>query len=238
MKLLPRPLYALAALALATGIATAAQAAEPAFESLATLHVVPAHLATFEASLRDNAASARTQPGNLSFTVFQSQTDVNTLYVLEQWKDKAAYQAHLKQPKLLAMHELAKTALQGSIGHMTIQDIAPGSDVQPGNVKNAAATSNVLVFLTLKPDALEKVRGTIAQVTPTFRGAPGNLAFDVFQDQDHPEQLVQLERWGTEALHQQNLKRPVIQTIRAGYSDTLAKPMLPGRVMVKDITQG
>lgn len=238
MKYMPRPLRALATLAMACGIAATAHAAEPAFESLATLHVVPAQLASFTTILRDNAAAARTQPGNLSFTIFQSKADPDTLYVLEQWKDKAAYQAHLQQPKLLAMHEVAKTALQGGIGHMTIQDLAPGSDVQPGNVQNRAATSNLLVFLTLKPGALDSVRANIASVTPAFRGAPGNLAFDVFQDQDHPEQLVQLERWGTEALHQDNLKRPVIQSIRAGYKDTLAKPMLSGRVRVTDITQG
>ncbi|WP_455922300.1 putative quinol monooxygenase [Pseudomonas putida] len=233
-----KPLHALAALALATGITATAQAAEPSFQSLATLHVVPTQLTSFTAALRDNAAHARTEPGNLSFTLFQSQSDPDTLYVLEQWQDKAAYDAHLKQPKLRAMHELAKTALQGGIGHMTLRDIAPGSDVQPNHLDNPAASSNLLVFLILKPGALNSVRNNIAQVTPAFRGAPGNLAFDVFQDQDHPEQLVQLERWGSEALHQDNLKRPVIQKIRAGYQDTLAKPMLSGRVLVNDITQG
>lgn len=238
MKHLPHPLRALAALALAAGIATSAQAAEPAFESLATLHVLPDHLASFEAALRDNAAAARAEPTNLSFTIFQAKADPGTLYVLEQWQDKAAYQAHLQSPKLLAMHELAKTALQGSIGHMTIADIAPGSDVQPKQLANANATSNLLVFLTVKPGALPQVRSTIAKVAPAFREAPGNLAFDVFQDQDHPGQLVQLERWGSEAQHQANLKRPVIQTIRAGYAGTLAKPMLSGRVLVDDVTQG
>lgn len=115
-----RSLKTLSTLALATLISATAHAAEQPFESLATLHVKPASLATFTTTLRANVAAARTEPGNLSFSLFQSQSDPDTLYVLEQWQSKAAYDAHLKSPKLLAMHEVAKTALQGSIGHMTI----------------------------------------------------------------------------------------------------------------------
>jgi quinol monooxygenase YgiN len=236
MPNLSRTLQGLAALALATGIATAAQAAEPAFESLATLHVKPASMATFEAALRANALAAKGAPGNLSFSMFHAKTDPNTVYVLEQWKNKAAYEAHLKQPELLAMHEVAKTALQGSIGHMTLRPVGPGSDVQPAHIDNPASTSDLLVFLTVKPGSLHQFKANVSQVIPTFRKAEGNLAFDVFQDRDHPEQMVQLERWSSEALHQDNLKRPVIDTIRTGYKATLAKPMMDGRVLLDDIT--
>jgi len=238
MKRLSRTLHSFALLALAIGASTAVQAAEHSFESLATLHVKPASLETFEATLRDNVQHARTEPGNLSFSLFQAKDDPTTLYVLEQWKDKSAYQAHLKQPKLLAMHELAKTALQGSIGHMTLRAVGPGSDVQPAHIDNPTTTSDLFVFLTVKPQALHQFRANVSQVIPTFRAAPGNLAFDIFQDKDHPEQMVQLERWGSEALHQDNLKRPVIQTIRTGYAATLAKPMGEGRVLLNDIGAG
>ncbi len=37
---------------------------------------------------------------------------------------------------------------------------------------------------------------------------------------------------------QNNLKRPMIQIIGAGYEGNLAKPMLSGCVLVTDITQG
>ena len=231
-------LKTLSTLALATLISATAQAAEKPFESLATLHVKPASLSQFETTLRANVAAARTEPGNLSFSLFQSQSDPNTLYVLEQWQSKAAYDAHLHSPKLLAMHEVAKTALEGTIGHMTITNVGPGSDVQPGHIANPAGTSDLLVFLSVKPDSLHQFRANVAQVIPTFRAAPGNLAFDIFQDVDHPAQMVQLERWTNEDLHQANLKRPVIQTIRTGYAATLAKPMADGRVLLRDISEG
>lgn len=110
--------------------------------------------------------------------------------------------------------------------------------MQPAHIDNPAGTSDLLVFLSVKPEALHQFTANVAQVIPTFRAAPGNLAFDIFQDVDHPEQMVQLERWSSEELHQANFKRPVIQTIRTGYAATLAKPMLDGRVLLRDISQG
>jgi quinol monooxygenase YgiN len=50
--------------------------------------------------------------------------------------------------------------------------------------------------------------------------------------------MVQLERWTNQDLHQANLKRPVIQTIRTGYAATLAKPMADARVSSRDISEG
>ncbi|MFF7709932.1 antibiotic biosynthesis monooxygenase [Pseudomonas sp. NPDC007930] len=223
-------------LALAMGMAAMAQAAP--FESLATLQVKPEQLQPFISALRANAEAARHEPGNLSFSLFQAQSSPTTLYVLEQWGSTQAYQAHLKQPKLLAMHALARSALVGGIEHRSLRGLGPGSDTQPAVVANPAGTSDLLVFLNVKPGALHQFRANVAQVIPTFRAAPGNLAFDIFQDRDHPEQMVQLERWADEQQHQANLQRPVIQTIRSGYAATLATPMLQGRVLLKDITAG
>lgn len=217
--------------------ATAASAPGDApYANLSTLHVKPAELASFETALRRNAADARGEPGNVSFTVFQSIASPGTLYVLEQWKDQAAYQAHLAQPALLQMHVAAKTDLDGSISHMRIVPATADAGLQPKHVEQASQTSNVLVFLSVKPTKSREFHSDVSSATPIFRAAPGNIAFDVYQNADDPNQMVQLERWTTEATHQANLKRPVIDTIRSGYAVTLAKPMLDGRVLVKDIT--
>jgi quinol monooxygenase YgiN len=232
--------------ALMTAIVTSAVSASAAtnapvsdvvpYANLSTLHVKPVELAPFETALSRNAVHARLEPGNLSFTVFQSIDSPDTLYVLEQWKDQAAYRAHLTQPALLQMHDVAKTALIGPISHMRIVPATADAGLQPAHVEHASETSNVLVFLSVKPAESARFHSEVAAVTPIFRAAPGNLAFDVYQDADHPDQMVQLERWTGDATHQANLKRPVIATIRSGYAVTLAKPMLDGRVLVKDIT--
>ncbi|WAH57769.1 LysR family transcriptional regulator [Pseudomonas silvicola] len=143
-------------------------------------------------------------------------------------------------PRVVAL--LLEAAPQLTLELVTGQNDMLMNDLRAGHldvlISPLSGTSNLMVFLSVKPGSLDKVRDTITRVTSNFRGAPGNVAFDVFQDQDHPRQLVQLERWGNEALHQDNLKRPVIQTIRTGYEGTLDKPMRSGRVLIKDITEG
>lgn len=231
-----RAVAALAGLVSAAVCSLACAAGSPPYANLSTLHVKPAQLTSFETALRSNAKAARRAPGNLSFTVFQSLADPDTLYVLEQWKDQQAYQVHMAQPALLAMHAAAKADLDGTIGHMRIVPATPDTGLQPKHVAHASRTSNVLVFLSVKPAESARFHSDVAQVTPTFRAAPGNLAFDIYQNADDPNQMVQLERWTSDATHDANLKRPVIQTIRSGYAVTLAKPMLDGRVLLKDIT--
>jgi quinol monooxygenase YgiN len=206
------------------------------YANLSTLHVKPAQLQPFLQALRHNAVDARREAGNLSFTVFESTMSATTLYVLEQWRDQAVYEAHMKQPALLAMHKAASEDLDGGISHMRIVPVTSDSGLQPRQIDRADQTSNVLVFLSVKPMEASKFRDDVSKVTPTFRSAPGNLSFDVYQNVDDKNEMVQLERWTTEATHQDNLKRPVIQTIRSGYAITLAKPMLDGRVLLKDVT--
>nr|WP_241030461.1 antibiotic biosynthesis monooxygenase [Paraburkholderia sp. Ac-20347] len=206
------------------------------YSNLSTLHVKASQLQPFLQALRHNAAHARDEAGNLSFTVFQSTTSPTTLYVLEQWKDQAAYEAHMKQPALLEMHQAAKADLDGGIAHMRIIPATPDAGIQPKQIAQGDQTSNVLVFLSVKPAESAKFHEDVAAVSPTFRAAPGNVSFEVYQNADDKNEMVQLERWTSEATHQDNLKRPVIQQIRSGYAITLAKPMLDGRVLLKDVT--
>lgn len=210
----------------------------PPYENLSTLHVKSSALKPFETVLRQNAADARHAPGNISFTIFQSLSNPSTLYVLEQWSSEAAYKVHMRQPALLAMHKAAQDDLDGPISHMRIAPVSAGGDSQPKEITHADQTSNVLVFLKVKSAAQRQFRTDIANVTPTFRAAPGNISFDVFEDTGHSDSMVQLERWTSDATHQANLKRPIIGTIRADYALTLAAPMMSGRVLLKDITNG
>jgi quinol monooxygenase YgiN len=222
--------------------ASAASAASidnpPPYENLSTLHVKSSALKPFETVLRQNAADARHAPGNISFTIFQSLSARSTLYVLEQWSSEAAYNVHMQQPALLAMHKAAQDDLDGPISHMRITPVSPGDGSQPKTMTQADQTSNVLVFLSVKAAAEKQFHTDIANVTPIFRAAPGNISFDVFEDANHRDSMVQLERWTSDATHQANLKRPIIGTIRADYERTLAAPMMSGRVLLKDITSG
>ncbi len=207
-------------------------------EMLTELHVKPAALKPFLKVMRENVAHARTEPGNLAFDIFQTRDDATTLYVLEQWQDPKFAKAHLTQPTLLAMHKAAKEDLTGTISPMVLHGLSPTTgDRKEKPIGDAAATQNVLVYLSLKPNERQTMIDGFTKTVPTFRAAPGNIAFDVFQDAADPDTMVQLERWTNADSHNANLKRPVIGEIRGVFAQTLAKPLMSHRALLKDVSE-
>lgn len=206
-------------------------------ELLTELHVKPNELAPFMKVMRANVAHARTEPGNIGFDVFQSSDKQPTLYVLEQWQDPKFTKAHLQEPTLLAMHKVAKTDLTGTITPMVLHPLSAGTGASKlDSVAAPAATENVLVYLSIKPGKRQTLIDGFTKTVPTFRAAPGNIAFDIFQDVTDPNTMVQFERWTTPATHQANFKRPVIGQTRSVFAETLAKPLMSHRALLRDVS--
>jgi len=225
------------ALVLAAAVPAArADAPDAPIEGLATLHVRPDHMQDFLASLRANAVHAREETGNVGFVIFQPESGGSTLYVLEQWSSESAYQAHLKQPALLAMHKVAATDLASPIEHMFLSPVTPDTGRATVSIASPSVSRNILVLLSAKPEKKSELVNGFDTLLPQFRSAPGNLSFDVYQSREQANTLVLLERWQDVAAHQANLKRPVITKIRAVYAESLAKPLMSGRLLLKDIT--
>lgn len=208
------------------------------FENLATLHVATGRLAHFLAALRANAVAARASDGNIGFNIFQNDASPNTLYVLEQWQDAAAYGVHMKQPALLAMHVAAKTDLQGAIERQILQPASAGTGPYWARPDMPQAVDIAFVELQVKPGMRDALLAKLAPLVPVFRAAPGNVSFDIYKTLDDPNGLVQIERWSTKQTHAANLKRPVIKDIRAAFSETLARSLADSRAELRDVTEG
>jgi quinol monooxygenase YgiN len=103
-------------------------------------------------------------------------------------------------------------------------------------VTNPDATANVVVVLKVKPKEKTCLVREIDGLLPEFRWAAVNISFDVYQSVAQPDTMVQIERWQTAALHDANLKRPVIGKIRADFAASLSRPMLDGRLLLNDVT--
>ncbi|MCB8876523.1 putative quinol monooxygenase [Acidisoma silvae] len=206
------------------------------FENMATLQVKPQAMTHFLAALRANAVDARSAPGNIGFNIFQKIGSPDTLIVLEQWQDAAAYSVHMKRPALLAMHAAAKTDLSGPIGHEFLQPATAGTGAVWAVPDQAGATATVLVNILVKPGMRDTLIERVTPLLPTFRQAPGNVSFDLYKSVSNPDGLVQIERWTDKATHLANLKRPVITQIRAAYADTLARPLAKSRADLLDVT--
>ena len=206
------------------------------FQNLATLHVKPSELDRFLVAMRANAADARAADGNIAFNVYAPVTGEATIYVLEQWRDHTAYEIHLKRPALLAMHQVASSALDGKISSLLLVAAMPGSGVKPKPGLSPAATVTILSVFTAKPHQRDSV---IKQVTPLLAGlrkAPGNISVDLYKSISEPDVFVQVQRWTDAASYDASLKRPAVAKMKMDYSQALAKPMEDATVAVKDIT--
>ena len=79
-----------------TGLAVAAQS--DSIGPDAAPFVVFVKTERFVAAMDAQAAASRSEPGVLDFRVYQSSTDPLVFYSVENYRDKAAFETHVKTP--------------------------------------------------------------------------------------------------------------------------------------------
>ncbi len=66
---------------------------------IVTIKIKPEHREAYiEASLGDSIGSVTNEPSCLRFDVHQDEKDPNTIYLIEVYRDKAAFEAHKETP--------------------------------------------------------------------------------------------------------------------------------------------
>jgi quinol monooxygenase YgiN len=70
-----------------------------------TIDLHPDDLAAFLSSVKLVSAASRAEPGNVAYVFSRDLDDSNRLCLFEAWKDRAALDAHLKEPHFLAHRE-------------------------------------------------------------------------------------------------------------------------------------
>lgn len=76
---------------------------------LVTIHVQPERREAFmEAMLDDARGSVHDEPGCYRFDVLQDSGDPNTIYLYEVYRDRAAFDEHLKAPHFLKWRDTVK----------------------------------------------------------------------------------------------------------------------------------
>lgn len=95
-----------AIICLAIAAAAPATAAQPdpggpsaaPFVVLATITIKPGQVQRFVAAMDAQAVASRNEAGVVDFRVFQSDADPLLFYSVESYRDKAAFEAHVKTP--------------------------------------------------------------------------------------------------------------------------------------------
>ena len=114
------PVLAACAL-LACGLASA-QTTQPTLVRLAELEIDPIQIEAYKAALREGMQAAiRTEPGVLPLYAVTLTDQPTHIRLFEQYRDAAAYQAHLKTPHFLKY----KSTTQHMVLKLTLLDADP-----------------------------------------------------------------------------------------------------------------
>ncbi|MBM3941935.1 MAG: antibiotic biosynthesis monooxygenase [SAR202 cluster bacterium] len=82
------------------------------FGVVVTVNIKPGVKEQFmRALLEDARGSVTREPGCLRFDVLQDTTDPNRVYLMEEYRDEAAFETHTKQPHFTKFFEAAQAWL-------------------------------------------------------------------------------------------------------------------------------
>lgn len=224
-----------------TAAADAAVPAEPAATSQITLSSVirlePEAFDGFLATMRANAGHARSEPGAISFDVFQPEDGSPTLVLFERWADPAALDAHMQQPTLKAVLAALPEATSTAPTDLALAEVPPSGADSRRQPADPASSRNIIVHLSVKPEREADFLAAWAEVIPQARQAPGNAVFELYRDTAAAQRYVLLERWDSVAAHEAHLAAPYSRKLDAVLPDTLAAPIVDGenRFVLRDL---
>lgn len=72
---------------------------------IATLKIKPGSFKIIQKLVAPCIEGTRNEKGNISYDLFQSATDENTVTFVERWQDQAAIDNHFTEPHFLAWRE-------------------------------------------------------------------------------------------------------------------------------------
>jgi quinol monooxygenase YgiN len=195
-------------------------------------------LSSFLPVLLDNARQSRLEKGNHSFDVFISEQGGPVLYLFERWSDSAALEEHTHKPYFKAVQTRLAKDLSGEVVRTHLKPIDKLTDGgKPKLISNPKETRNVIVVFKVKADARATFLAALSEVTPPSRSAPGNLAFDLYEDSTDPTTFVLFERWQNVGVHEAHLAKPYVKKLGDVLPATLSRPEVDGRYLLKDVTQ-
>lgn len=190
---------ALAALAVVTPAHAQAPASAPSQPALPPtgpayvvtyFEVAPAAARKTTGLLRQFAAAARNEPGNVEFLALRELTRPGRFALVEAWKDKAALEAHGAAMKALG-DKLQSTFASPFDARQfwTLSVAAPAADA------DFAKAVYVLTHVDVVPAGKDQVAALIVQQVADSRKDGGALRFDALVQDARPNHFHLIEAW-------------------------------------------
>jgi quinol monooxygenase YgiN len=148
--------------------------------------------------LRQFAAAARKEAGNVEFLALRDSARAGRFAVVEAWKDKAALDAHGAATKALGEKLQANFAAPFDtrlFWTMAVAGPAKGADELPGGVY-------VLTHVDVFPAGKDQVAALLKQLVEDSRKDAGVLRYDAVIQDGRPNHFHLVEAWASPAARQ------------------------------------
>jgi quinol monooxygenase YgiN len=155
------------------------------------LDVAPPEAAQAAALARQYAQASRKEAGNAAFDVFEEMGRPNRFAILEAWRDKAAYDTHGAAASKAGFLDKLQPLLIGGTGVRVFAPLSVAAPSGEGGSDAVYVLTHVDVFPAGKDQAVELVKA----LAEAARKDPGNLWFDVLQQDGRPNHFTLFEGW-------------------------------------------
>ncbi len=186
-------------------------------------------------AMHNNIAHTHQEAGNILFTLFQPEDGSHQVLFMERYKNRAAFEKHLKAEYL--PEAVNKEAVIGKMEIDELQEVPEIPAVEPQNSDDIVTPRNVIVFFDVKPEKRNAFIKAIAELTPHSRQAKGNVRFNIFQQVNDINKFVLLESWDSIANHKTHLAQDYSQKFNKAVDDYFVTDPMKSRFLAKDISK-
>jgi quinol monooxygenase YgiN len=184
-----------------------------------------------DAGIRDGllrvVEGARRERGNLDYDLYQLTHQPWAFYVLADWADQGAADAHVASPHVrdfLAEHATADLAAPSTraLARMLSH---PDPDTDRPRPVPARDQVTFFPFFSVKPGQVDPVRRALLGAIDSTRAEDGCLDYDLYQSFDDPAVLFYRENWTGQSALDRHMNTPGFHRIvRAGIDPLLSVP--------------
>jgi quinol monooxygenase YgiN len=162
----------------------------------------------------------RTEDGNLDYDLYQDNDRPWAFYVLANWADPGAADAHLSSTHVrdfLSTHSEKDLAAPPTRTRARMLSRPNADTNRPRPVPARQLT--FFPFFSVRPGQLDTVRGALLGAVDSTRGEPGCLDYDLYEACDNPTTLFYRENWTGRSALDEHMNTPGFYDVVRGQID-------------------
>jgi quinol monooxygenase YgiN len=155
------------------------------------IDIMPAEVNAAISLLNQFRTTSRKEYGNQRFAVAQEIGRANRLVILQTWSDQTALTVHDKAPQTILFRDKMKAIEDSPADERLNNGLYIGSPDSKRPTRTIYVVTHVDVLQTRKDDCMTLLK----DMSETARRDPGNIRYDVLQQQNRSNHFTVIEIW-------------------------------------------